>query len=283
MRVAYRLLLCLLFLAAACGVQAEEEFPVPPAPDNGVLDEARLFARDPQRLAVISETLAALHARHGYRLYLATYNVLIGRTLKDQTEILQQTWLGGRPGMVLVLEVDSFKFRFGQAPPVEEQIEPGNTVVHSRPTDFAPIEIERMIGEMAETLLAARTANAMDLPAGRAIRANSDGEFNASPAGPFDRQSFAENLATGMASRISARLDERAAAPAGGSRSRMVVLAIGLLALTGLLALLVVAGLKRAEARAGERYLFPKVAVGMRLGAPYGGGKVSSRSFGGPK
>jgi len=27
--------------------------------------------------------------------------------------------------------------------------------------------------------------------------------------------------------------------------------------------------------------VFPKVNVGMRLGAPYGGGKISSRSFGG--
>ena len=59
----------------------------------------------------------------------------------------------------------------------------------------------------------------------------------------------------------------------------MIILAVGLLAGTGLVALLVVAGLKRAESKALERFVFPKIGVGMRLGAPYGGGKVSSRSF----
>jgi hypothetical protein len=254
-RVAHRLLICLLFLVAACGVRAEEEFPIPTAPENRVLDEARLFARDPERLAVISETLAALEAKHGYRLYFATYNTLIGRTLKDQARLLQENWLGGQPGMVLLLEADSYKFQFGQAPPVREEIEPGNTVVRSRPTEFAAIELERMIAELEEPLQAATT----------------------------DRQSFAETLSTGLAGRISASLDQRAAESGGGTRSRMVVLAVGLLAFTGLLALLVVAGLKRAEARARERFVFPKVAVGMRLGAPYGGGKVISRSFGGSK
>jgi hypothetical protein len=33
------------------------------------------------------------------------------------------------------------------------------------------------------------------------------------------------------------------------------------------------------EARSRERYVFPKVHVGTRLGAPYGGGKVRVRSF----
>jgi hypothetical protein len=256
-RVVNCLLCCLGFLVAAVGLRAqeEEEFPVPPAPENRVLDDARLFARNPERLAVISETLAALEAKHGYRLHFAIYNTLIGRTLKDQAGLLERKWLAGQPGMVLVLEADSFKFQFGQAPPVQEEIEPGNTVERFRPTDFAPIELEHMIAELEEPLQDATT----------------------------DRQMFAEALATGMAGRISALLDQRAAAPAGTSRSRMVVLAIGLLALTGLLALLVVAGLKRAEARARERFIFPKVAVGTRLGAPYGGGKVSSRSFGGPK
>jgi hypothetical protein len=60
----------------------------------------------------------------------------------------------------------------------------------------------------------------------------------------------------------------------------MIVLAIGLISVAGLVSLLVVAGLRRAEARSLERYVFPKIAVGGRLGAPYGGGKVSSRSFG---
>ena len=75
-------------------------------------------------------------------------------------------------------------------------------------------------------------------------------------------------------------LDERAAAPEGKTKGRLILLAVGFGAAIGLISLLVVAGLKRAEAKALERFVFPKATVGIRLGAPFGGGKVSSRSFG---
>jgi hypothetical protein len=230
----------------------EDENPIPPAPANLVLDEARVFARDPQRLAVVSETLGILEDRHGYRLYLATYSTLIGRSLKDQAALLEAKWLAGQPGMVLVLEVDSYKFQFGQAPPLKDEIEPGKVIERIRPTDFSFVELEHIISELDAPLKAATA----------------------------DRAAFAETLSTGLAAKLSITLDQRAAAPVGNTRGRMVILAIGLLAVTGLLALLAVAGLKRAEARSRDRLVFPKAAVGIRLGAPYGGGKVSSRHFG---
>ena len=249
----HRLVFCIsLLLTAFARAQDPEEFPLPPAPANQILDEARLFSREPQRLAIIAETLAALEDRHGSRLYLAISDTLLGRSLKDQAALLEAKWLAGQPGMVLVLEADSFKFRFGQAPPIKEELEPGNTIERTRPTDFSRVELERIIAELEEPLRAATT----------------------------DRAVFAETLGTGLAVEISNILDQRAAAPASNTRGRMIVLAIGLLAFTGLLALLAVAGLKRAEARARERLVFPKVAVGTRLGAPYGGGKVASRHFG---
>ena len=95
-----------------------------------------------------------------------------------------------------------------------------------------------------------------------------------------DGAEFAERLGTGIAGGVSAVLDEQAARPEGATKGRTVLLAIGLIAAAGLVALFVVAGLKRAEAKSLERYVFPKISVGTRLGAPYGGGKISSRSFG---
>jgi hypothetical protein len=86
-------------------------------------------------------------------------------------------------------------------------------------------------------------------------------------------EEYAERLAIGLTTGISKVLDERAAAPEGTTRGRLVLLAVGFGAAAGLISLLVVAGLKRAEAKALERFVFP-------LGAPFGGGKVSSRSFG---
>ena len=233
----------------------DEEFPVPPAPGNGVFDEARLFAREPQRLEAIAASLDALEAKHGFRLYFAIYDTLIGRSIEEQAAALQKKWLAGKPGMVLVLEADSRRWRYSEAAPIVEKLAPGNIVKGSSPSDLSPLELKKIDGELEAALLAVAK----------------------------DPQAFAETLGTGVAGKASEILDQRAAVSAGGNRLRITLLAIGLLALTGLVALLVVAGIKRAEAKSRERYAFPKVAVSMRLGAPYGGGKVSTREFGGSK
>ncbi|TAE73096.1 MAG: hypothetical protein EAZ65_04725 [Verrucomicrobia bacterium] len=63
-------------------------------------------------------------------------------------------------------------------------------------------------------------------------------------------------------------------------RAQRVAQAIGVLATAGLGSLLATALLKRADTRARDRHFFPDVEVGQRLGAPCGGGKIRSRSFG---
>jgi len=236
--------------AAGAGHAQEEEDPLPPPPESRVLDSARLFAREPDRLAIITDTLAALETKHGVRIYFAIYDSIMSSNAADRARRLQKEWLGEQPGLVLVLESDSRTYRFGQAPPEQEEVEPGNRVQRWGATDLAPFELAALVEELKEPLLASK-----------------------------DSQEFAETLGIGVARGVSTILDERAAAPAGGTKVRMVVLAIGVISVTGLLALLVVAGLKRAEAKSRERFAFPKVGVGIRLGAPYGGGKVVSRNF----
>jgi hypothetical protein len=246
------LFLWTLLLAVPALAQDADGLEVPPAPQNLILDEARLFSRQPERLQAIATALAALEEKHGYRLYFAVYDTLIGHSLEEQATTLREKWLGDQPGAVLVLEADSFLYLLGQAPPLEQEIEPGKKVQRDRPTDLSPIDQGNIKLNLEPVLV----------PVGR------------------DRQAFAETLGTGFAREIGTLLDQRAAIPAGAGRSRMVLLAIGLLAVVGLVALLVVAALKRVEARSKERYVFPKVGVGLRLGAPYGGGKVSTREFG---
>jgi hypothetical protein len=229
----------------------EEEFTAPPPPPDLVLDEARLFARNPERLREIAESLAALEEKHDFRFYFVLYDSLFERSLSDRAQALQQAWLGGDPGIVLVLETDSGIFKVGQAPTEQAEIDGGAKLPLTGAKELAPSDLTALV---------------------RGI----EGSLRESA----DREDFSARLATGMATGISTLLDERAAEPDGGTRGRMIVLAIGLVAGAGLIALLVVAGLKRAEAKSLERYVFPKVTVGIRLGAPYGGGKVSSRSFG---
>ena len=244
--------LLLLLGAAVPGRAQDRPFVAPPPPEDGILDESRVLVREPERIQAIAAALAELEAKHGFRMYFALYDSLYGRSVADRARDLQQAWLGDRPGMVLVLETDSRTFKLGRPAPRQKEIGPSQAVEIQGPADLSSLDLSAVVRGFEGSLMTAR-----------------------------DSAEFAERLGTGFAGGVATVFEERATRPEGGaSKSRMIALAIGLLAATGLLALLVVAGLKRAEARSLVRYVFPKVSVGTRLGAPCGGGKISSRSFG---
>lgn len=231
--------------------QEADDFTAPPPPADGILDEARIFTRAPERHQAVAEALAALEEKHGFPFYFVLYSSLYGRNLEDRAHALQKAWLGDSPGMVVVLETDSRNFRQSQAAFESDQVPGGKSLPVAGPKELAPTDLGAIGRSMEASLRQASSS-----------------------------EDYAERLAIGLTSGISKVLDERAAAPEGSTRGRLVLLAVGFGAAAGLIALLVVAGLKRAEARALERFVFPKATVGTRLGAPFGGGKVSSRSFG---
>lgn len=246
--------LCVALLWMIAGwlhAQEEDDFTAPPPPADGILDEARMFVRSPERHQAIAKALAALEEKHRFPFYFVLYSSLYGRNLDDRAHALQAAWLGDSPGIVLVLETDSRHLAVGQAASKPDEVPAGESLPVAGPKELAPSDLVAIGRGMEESLRQAATTD-----------------------------EFAERLATGMAAGISKLLDERAAAPEGKTRSRLVLLAVGFGAAAGLISLLVVAGLKRAEAKALERFVFPKATVGTRLGAPFGGGKISSRSFG---
>lgn len=241
-----------LLWSSALSVKAlDEEFVPPPAPENCVLDESRVLVRDAGRKEAIASALEALEAKHGFRMYFVLYDSLYGRDLAGRARVLREAWLGERPGMVLVLETDSRTFRIDRPAAPQKEVAPGTQLEMPESTDLSQMDLSRVVRELEGSLMTAG-----------------------------DGAEFAERLGTGIAGGVSAVLDEQAARPEGATKGRTVLLAIGLIAAAGLVALFVVAGLKPAEAKSLERYVFPKISVGTRLGAPYGGGKISSRSFG---
>jgi hypothetical protein len=242
----------LWILAGWLHAQEDDDFTPPPRPADGILDEARMFARSPERHQAVASALAALQEKHGFPFYYVLYNSLYGRSLDDRAHALQQAWLGESPGIVLVLETDSKQFRVGQGATKQDKVpvQSGAALPVTGPKELAPSDLGTIMRGMEGSLLQAPST-----------------------------EEYSERLATGMATGISKVLDERVAAPEGTTKSRLVLLAVGFGAAVGLISLLVVAGLKRAEAKALERFVFPKATVGTRLGAPFGGGKVSSRSF----
>lgn len=233
------------------GRAEDEAFMPPPAPVDRLHDESRVLVRDEERRRAIVDALADLEAKHGFRLYFVIYDSLYGRSVNERARQLQDAWLRDQAGMILVLESDSRTFRFGLPPPPQREIEPGTKLEVPGATDLSQLDLSTVVRGLEGSL---KTAG--------------------------DGGEFALRLGTGIAGGVSTVFDERAARPETADKGRMILLAIGLFAVAGLVALLVVAGLKRAEARSLERYVFPKISVGIRLGAPYGGGKISSRNFG---
>ncbi|MCW1887488.1 TPM domain-containing protein [Luteolibacter flavescens] len=226
-------------------------FVAPPLPADGILDEARMFVRNPEQQKKIATVLAALEEKHGYPFYFVLYDSLFGLSVGERAHALREAWLGDSPGLVLVLETDSRIFRFSQTPYQQDEVPADLKLPLTGPKEIGPTDLAE-IGTAIEGSLS-RSAST---------------------------EEYAENLAIGLATGISKVFDARAAVPEGSTKSRVILLAVGFGAAVGLVALLVVAGLKRAEARSLERFVFPKATVGIRLGAPFGGGKVSSRSFG---
>ena len=241
----------LWILAGWLHAQEAEAFTAPPPPADGILDEARMFVRSPERHQAVAGVLASLQEKHGFPFYFVLYSSLYGRNLDDRAHVLQRAWLGDAPGIVLVLETDSRLFSVGQAASKKDETPEVATLPVAGPKELAPSDLVAIMRGMEESL-----------------------------RGPASTEEYAERLATGLATGVSKVLDERAAAPEGTTKGRLVLLAVGFGAAVGLISLLVVAGLKRAEAKSLERFVFPKATVGIRLGAPFGGGKVSSRNFG---
>jgi len=212
-------------------------------PDFGILDESGFFNRNTGALKRISDQLRKLEADHGFRIYLLVEPVLISTTAPELAAQLQQSWVPGGNGLVVVFESDNRSVGFGRD---IEGAAGEKSAANRVPTH-----------ETAAILLRAKDATDMKLAPEAYIEAlmeNLTGEFNAY----FERRS--------------------APLPAGRSL-RFGLLTVGGLTLLALAAI-GVGALVRLPSMAGpRRYRFPVVDRPERLGAPCGGGNVTVRRF----
>lgn len=227
----------------------EDVLPDPPA--GRILVEGRLFQTEPDKLSELSARLTKLSERTGYETYVVIYDSLLTSDVKERSRRLQRSWIGDRPGVVLVVESDSLTYDMGwvRTPPVMDGA--GEPVAVMGESDLAPQEQIRIINAMAA----------------------------GPPSGEERRDQQVESLLRTFVTELERSFRTMEAEGEGRWNVRVLVLGVGLMATMILIALLVGAWMKRSERRAGERLVFPGVTVGMRLGAPCGGGKISSRSF----
>lgn len=243
-------LLMTLWLGAAMG---QEFSPVPefPKPKRHIVDDGRLFFTEPGRLAAMEARLVALEEKHQFPVYVCIYSALIGSTVPERVQALQDQWVGNdSPGWVAVLETDNRVVALGIHPVKEVTFDGGSALPTPGPLDLTGFEQNSLRAQIVQA-----TQGVDD---------------------PTRQAEITVNLLAGGIDKI---LNARAAPPARNTRMRIAAVTVGLVAATALVGLLAVAWLRRSDARERQRFVFPEITVGTRLGAPYGGGKISSRGF----
>jgi hypothetical protein len=212
-------------------------------PDFGILDEGGFFSRNSGAMKRISDQLRKLEIDHAFRICLMVEPVLIGTTAPELAAQLQQSWLPEGNGLVVVFESDNRSLGFGLDPGVAPDGKKGTGQVPTHETTAILVRVK------AAT------------------------EMNLAP------EAYIEALMGNLAREFTVYLEKRAAPlPAGRSLHR-ALLTVGALALLALAAI-VVGALVRLPSIAGTRsFRFPVVDRPERLGAPCGGGDVTTRRF----
>lgn len=218
-------------------------------PPARLLDEADLF--ETEREAVLTARLGEFREATGYPVGVVVYDTLIGRDLPEVGREFGERWIGEGPGVVLAIEADAGRWHLEWVDAPGTRTEAGEWVPASGALDLTQPE-----------QLAVRN------------RLRGLGELEpGSPDGVAERVwVLVESLETLFAeSRDGSRLSSE--------RARLWALGIGMLAAAALCVMIVALLLRRADRKEGTRFDFPDIAVGRRLKAPRGGGKLSSRSF----
>lgn len=242
---------CVWLAVPPLAAQRFDEVPLPAEPEGAILDDGRVFVHEPERLEKLEKRLAALRNETGFEVKVAVFDTLIGTTLGDQTARLQGDWIGPAKGVVMVFEADSGRFEIGWEAPRELNPEGSGAIPVIPEESLEPHEMIEVLGRLREG--------------------------DAGAGDPADRVEATINLFARELDKVFARR--------GQSHSKrnlqVVILGVGLLAAVALMSLLAAAWIRRVDRREGDALVFPKVSVGMRLGAPFGGGKIGSRRFGG--
>jgi hypothetical protein len=248
-----------LIAIALCLGRALGQEVYPPSSDSRgpkvhVLDDARIFSSEPARLAALEARLREIEVKDHFPVYVAIYDTLIGTDVKERSQELQRRWVGSdAPGMVAVVETDSGNVSLGVHPVKHFELQSGAELPNIGPLDFTLLEqdsISRLVQERAGSLK--------------------------------DRRAKVEAVVNGLADEVGRNLAARQAPASNTAHIRTLVFTAGLVVAAILSGLLALAWLRRSDTRARQRFIFPDVNVGIRLGAPYGGGKISSRSFSEP-
>lgn len=207
-----------------------------------------MFRSDPKTLQEIRDRLGEFYDRHELPVYLAVYAGLISSTPAERAEELRREWLGDRYGFVLVYDTDTGTLGFGR--PIKAPGNGGDSDPAAGIGRIPSYELTEVMNKVRENL-----------------------------GNNPDSLAHLDDLTERLVSEFDASLARLEAPPRRGPMLMFGVAVVGVIALIALAAMFASRWISRADAESGRVLELPDVQVGQRLGAPCGGGRVSSREF----
>ncbi len=197
----------------------------------------------PEASRRIIRMLQDLERDHGFRMFVVLERALISTTASDLASQLQQEWLPQGGGIVIVFESDTMNIGFGRQLSTTEGME----TEHEGMPAFTLVEIiSTALYDMGE---------------------------EESP------QVYIEKLVTEITAGTSEWFKLREAPVDSGQSLRLALVTIGSLSLLALCGMGIGWMMGKADKRQTSVRVFPETDVCERLGAPYGGGCVTTDDF----
>lgn len=246
------LLLLLLSIAPAPGAQVPDAVTreinaLPEAPLNYLLDEGDLFGRHPHQFEMIAERLVAFVSAHDLPVYVVVYAGLMDSNLIRRANFLFDKWIGPEgDGVVLVYNSDTMEYQL---------VLPQKGLASFRDGQGSP----------------ARLLEFQLSPIDRELEVTLDGVE--------DRIDYLNRTTEILCQRLDEILSQEPSRIVDRSSMNLVAVVLGIGVVLTLLGVFANRRLRRAEERIRERFYFPDVTVGARLGAPFCGGRYSVVDF----
>jgi len=223
-------------------------------PDNQVLDQANVFLNHPDVLAEMVGRLSRMKADYEYPVYLAIYYNVLDASLRERADQLYESWIGdsGR-GMVIVYQLDPVVYGDNPAMAYHK----GDGLDPHFGGGSSPIPERDMIAMLTKV----------------------------SPqvgSGTGAHHASISALVLALEAEITRYHDIPAASWRDLDSLIMIAVFSGFVIAIPLIGMLIRRLLLSSSNESRKTYYFPDVQVAYRLGAPYGGGWVSEKSFAPP-
>lgn len=235
---------------AQTGKEPSNQIHAASPPENYLSDQANIFHEHPAALEAIVDSLTRLDNDHAYPVYLVLYYNVLDASLRERADELYEKWIGqsGR-GMVIVYQLDPVVYgdnpamAYHKGDGLELRSEAGAVLIPE--SDIAAI-LARIQPEFQRKANIHNELSSWIVALEREI----DHYLNVKPASWKD----AENV-------------------------MLIAVFAGFVITIPLVGILIHRLLLASSNELGKTYYFPEVHVAYRLGAPYGGGWTSERTF----